>query len=157
MTTPNPSNPSSRRRPGAGWILALALAPFASCGGEASEPEPAAAPAPVTRSATPEDAETPAGGASESKLERAARESREALDRLEEAVDRLTPDQRLEFDDPIAQLEERRDAALSAAEEATAAAAKAGRLRKLVRELGRIATEAGALAEKAEDVAADAT
>ena len=159
MTTPNPSNPSPRRRPGAGWMLALALVPWlAACGGETSEPEPADAPAPVTRSAAPEEVETPAGGESEQKLERAARQSREALDRLEGLVDGLMPDQRLDFDEAIAQLEQRRAAAMTAVEEAEAdASAKPGRLRKLTRELARIATEADTLAEKAEEIAADAT
>jgi len=159
MTKPNSSNPSSGRRPGAGWMLALALVPWlAACGGEAPETEPADALAPVTRSAAPEADEAPAGGESEQKPERAARRSREALDRLEGLVDGLAPDQRPDFDEAIAQLEQRRATAMTAVEEAEAdASAKPGRLRKLTRELARIATEADALAEKAEEAAADAT
>jgi hypothetical protein len=78
-------------------------------------------------------------------LERAARQSRQALDALEALVDGLGPDQRLDFDEPILQLESRREAALAAV-----ADTKPAKLRKLVREHTQIAQEANVLKTRAE-------
>lgn len=155
--TPSAPTTTPRRLLGGAALCSFALALLlAACGGREPEAD-AAAPSPpaATRSAAPATDEDAAG--SEQRLERASRRSREALDRLAGVVDGLTPDQRLEFDEPLAELERRYAAAVAGAGDLEAdAGAKPAAPRKLVRELSRIATEAAALLERAEALAPSA-
>jgi hypothetical protein len=135
--------------PGRLLTAALVLV-LATCGKAAEVDSSSAAPASSPQGTAP--AEAPETGGTEGKetaggdrLERAARQSRQALDALEALVDGLGPDQRLDFDEPILQLESRREAALAAV-----ADTKPAKLRKLVREHTQIAQEANVLKTRAE-------
>ncbi|MEZ5330839.1 MAG: hypothetical protein R2991_02030 [Thermoanaerobaculia bacterium] len=141
-----------RRIPGSAvWLPALALAlTVAACGGGAPEADSAAPVADAGDSAPTtagrEAKEEGAGG----KIERQIERSRQTLDRLEGLVDGLTPEERLEFDDAVAELERRRDEAVAAA---GAKDLRPAKLRRLSRELAKVADEAAQLAAKAEAAA----
>lgn len=154
-TSPTPTPPVRRLLRGAPLASLVLAVLLAACGEKAPEADSAgdAATAPAGGQSTAATADETAAGP-EQKVDRAARRSREALDRLAGVVDGLAPDQRLDFNDPIAELERRRDAALATAAELTAAGdEKPARLRRLARELSQVADEAAALAERAEAVA----
>lgn len=148
----SPDSPPAVRRFSPRLSLpALALLLLATgCGGGAPEADSAVPTPSPERAATAAGAESAAPASAQTRVERAAQRAREQLDRLEAVVDRLTPEQRLDLDEPIAELERRRDEALAAVAGEDVRPAKQ---RKAARELAKIADEAVELAGRARALA----
>lgn len=156
MTTMStPRSVFSRLDGRAGWLAALALAvTVAACGGSAPEADSAAPAGDAGQPAASATGQKESQEGAGAKIERATRRSREALDRLEAVVDGLTPEQRLEFDDAIVELERRRDEAVASA---TGKDLRPAKLRKMARELAKVADEASELAARAQAAAGEAS